>query len=141
MEVSTHSIRQQDESQKEEFITMKEGLEGLTNVVPKMNVALEAKGIRIDETNNNSGRDNVFVSPNHKTKESSKELSRGTQYNSLQTRFSRLDFPCFDGENPIRWIYKVKLFFHYQRTKTNDKVLLASFYLQDEALEWYQWYE
>ena len=32
-------------------------------------------------------------------------------------------------------------FFHYQRTDDNEKVLLASFHLQDDALEWYQWYE
>jgi hypothetical protein len=52
-----------------------------------------------------------------------------------------LDFPRFSGEEPIGWIYKAKQFFQYQGTTTNERVLLASFHLQDDALQWYQWYQ
>ena len=134
LEVSTHSIRQQVESQKEEFVTMKAGLDALTSAVAQISRALEAKGMRMDETNNNGDRDNGSINQNHEIGESSREQSRGTQHGSLQTRFSRLDFPRFDGENPTGWIYKAEQFFHYQRTEPNEKVLLASFHLQDEAL-------
>lgn len=63
------------------------------------------------------------------------------QGGGVQTRFSRLEFPCFNGENPTRWIYKAEQFFRYQGTASNEKVVQASFHLQDAALEWYQWYE
>ena len=36
---------------------------------------------------------------------------------------------------------QVEQFFHYQKTDTSKKVLLASFHLKEEALQRYQWYE
>lgn len=141
LEVSNHSLRQQFESQKEEFTTVKEGLEALTISVAKMTRAMEGKGIQIDEPSNNNGRDNSSTNQNHDTGECSRHQSHGTHHGSIQTRFSRLDFPRFDGENPTGWIYKAEQFFHYQKTDANEKVLLASFHLQEEALQWYQWYE
>lgn len=141
LEVSTHSVRQQVESQQEEFATVKARLDALTSVVAKITRALEEKGMQLDETNNNGECDNGSINQNQEIREGSREQSRSTQHGSLQTRFSRLDFPRFDGENPTGWIYKAEQFFHYQRTKPNEKVLLASFHLQDDVLQWYQWYE
>ena len=34
--------------------------------------------------------------------------------------------------------YKAEKFFQYQSTMDNEKVLLASFNLQDDAFQWYQ---
>ena len=45
------------------------------------------------------------------------------------------------GEDPTRCIYKAEKFFRYQRIVDNEKVLLTFFNLQDEALQWYQWFE
>ena len=59
---------------------------------------------------------------------------------SVQTRFSRIDFPHFSGEDPTG-IYKAEKFFQYQCTATNERVVLASFHLQDDALQWYRWFE
>ena len=44
-------------------------------------------------------------------------------------------------QDPIGWIYKAKKFFRYQSTADNEKVLLAFFNLQDDALQWYKWFE
>lgn len=60
---------------------------------------------------------------------------------SVQTHFSRLDFLHFSGEDPTEWIYKVEQLFRYQRTATNERVVLASFHLQNDALQWYWWFE
>ena len=141
LEVSNHSLRQQFKSQKEEFTTVKEGLEALTVAVAKMTRAMEGKGIQIDEPSNNNGRDNSSTNQNHDTGECSRHQSHDTHHGSIQTRFSYLDFPRFDGENPCGWIYKAEQFFLYQKTDASKKVLLASFHLQEEALQWYQWYE
>ena len=60
---------------------------------------------------------------------------------SVQTFFSQIDFPHFSGEDPTGWIYKAEKFFRYQHTATNERVVLASFHLQDDALQWNQWFE
>ena len=60
---------------------------------------------------------------------------------SVQTHFSWIDFPHFSGEDSMRWIYKVEKLFQYQHTAANKRVVLASFHLQDDALQWYQRFE
>ena len=60
---------------------------------------------------------------------------------SVQTCFSWIDFPHFSGEDPTGWIYKAEKFFRYQHTAANERVVLASFHLQDDALQWNQWFE
>nr|POE99242.1 hypothetical protein CFP56_42616 [Quercus suber] len=77
LEVSTHSIRQQVESQKEEFAIVKAGLDALTSAVAQISRALEEKGARLDETNNNGDRNNVSINQNHEIGESSGGQSRG----------------------------------------------------------------
>nr|POE53794.1 hypothetical protein CFP56_73700 [Quercus suber] len=81
-----------------------------------MTRAMEAKGIKIDEPSNNSGLDISSIIQNHETGECSGQQSHGTHHGSIQTQFSCLDFPHFDGKNPTRWIYKTEQFFHYQKT-------------------------
>ena len=54
------------------------------------------------------------------------------QNGGLQTRFSHLNFPSFNGKDSTGWI---------QKTDEVEKVLLASFHLYDDALRWYQWYK
>ena len=137
LEISTHSLKQQTDSHREEFAGMKGAMEALTDAVAKMSRAMESRGIRVDENHSDDNRDHGSINRNRETREG----SRGIHQGGLQTRFARLDFPRFDGDNPTGWIYKAEQFFHYQRTDDNEKVLLASFHLQDDALEWYQWYE
>ena len=137
LEMSTHSLKQQTNFQREEFACMKGAMEALTDAVAKMSRAMESRGIRVDEDHSDDNRDHGSINQNRETGEG----SRGIHHGRLQTRFSRLDFPRFDEDNPTGWIYKVEQFFHYQRTNDNEKVLLASFHLQDDALEWYQWCE
>nr|XP_023879731.1 uncharacterized protein LOC111992135 [Quercus suber] len=50
----------------------------------------------------------------------------------------RLDFPRFHGEDPTCWIYKTHQFFSFHRTPEHQKVLMASYHLDGEALIWFQ---
>jgi hypothetical protein len=50
----------------------------------------------------------------------------------------RLDFPRFDGENPAGWSYKVKQFFEYYQTPLFQRIRMASFHMEGEALVWFQ---
>ncbi|KAF3960584.1 hypothetical protein CMV_014711 [Castanea mollissima] len=59
LEVSTHSLKQQIEAQKEGFPSMKGAMKALANAITKMSRAMEEKGVRINEDHSSSGRDNV----------------------------------------------------------------------------------
>ncbi|XP_075673788.1 uncharacterized protein LOC142643132 [Castanea sativa] len=45
-----------------------------------------------------------------------------------------LEFPRFRGENPSGWVYKANQFFQLYGTPQNQKILLASYHMEDEAL-------
>jgi hypothetical protein len=51
----------------------------------------------------------------------------------------KLDVPRFDGTNPHGWIFKISQFFEYHRTPEEERITVASFYLDGAALAWYQW--
>ncbi|KAG6643376.1 hypothetical protein CIPAW_09G207300 [Carya illinoinensis] len=52
----------------------------------------------------------------------------------------KLDFPRFAGEDPIMWLDRVKQYFSTQEIQGKRKVVLASFHLEGEANQWWQWY-
>jgi len=56
----------------------------------------------------------------------------------LQPRPLRLDFPCFEGDNPASWTYKVNQLFEYDQTILYQCVRMASFHMEGEALIWFQ---
>ena len=54
----------------------------------------------------------------------------------LQPRTVQIDFPKFSGGDPLDWIYRVEQFFTYQGTPNHQKVLLASFHLENVVVRW-----
>jgi len=51
----------------------------------------------------------------------------------------KLDIPCFDGHDPLGWIFKINQLFQYQNTPEEERITVASLYLDGAALSWYQW--
>ncbi|XP_008369320.2 uncharacterized protein [Malus domestica] len=52
----------------------------------------------------------------------------------------RVDFPRFsDSDDPLAWIYKVEQFFTFYNIPEHQRVLTASFHLEGETLQWFQW--
>lgn len=51
----------------------------------------------------------------------------------------KLDIPRFNGTNPLRWIFKITQFFEFHRTPEKQRLCIASFYMEGEALAWFQW--
>jgi len=49
-----------------------------------------------------------------------------------------MDFPRFNGDNPSGWSYKVNQFFDYYQTPLYQRVRMASFHMEGEALVWFQ---
>ena len=46
----------------------------------------------------------------------------------------KLEFPKFKGENPSGWVYKAYQLFQLYNTPPNQKILLASYHIEEEAL-------
>jgi hypothetical protein len=55
----------------------------------------------------------------------------------LQPRPLPLDFPRFDGDNSAGWMYKVNQFFEYYQTPLYQRIRMASFHMEGEALIWF----
>ncbi|KAM1987227.1 hypothetical protein ACFX15_034524 [Malus domestica] len=53
---------------------------------------------------------------------------------------NKKDFPRFrDGDEPLGWIYKAKHYFDFFNIAEFKKVKIASFHLEGEPLQWFQW--
>ncbi|KAL5180957.1 hypothetical protein HKD37_01G001981 [Glycine soja] len=51
----------------------------------------------------------------------------------------KLDVSRFDSNDPLGWIFKISQFFDYQGIPDHERLTVASFYMDDPALSWYQW--
>ncbi|KAH0669093.1 hypothetical protein KY289_023586 [Solanum tuberosum] len=58
---------------------------------------------------------------------------------TLRHRPAPVELGRFRGENPEAWIFQVERYFDFYGIAKTHKLTLASFYLNGEALEWYQW--
>ena len=68
----------------------------------------------------------------------SEDMTEGTNRGFLIPRYSKLEFPSYDGrEDPLVWLRRCEQFFLSQRTPTEDRVGLAAFHLTGEAQLWY----
>ncbi|XP_019052082.1 PREDICTED: uncharacterized protein LOC109114217 [Nelumbo nucifera] len=52
---------------------------------------------------------------------------------------TKIEFPRFSGDDPTEWFNRVAQFFEFQRTPKEQKVGLATFHLEGEANQWWQW--
>lgn len=51
-----------------------------------------------------------------------------------------MDFPRFaDGDDPLSWIYKADHYFDFFNIEDSKKMKMASFHLEGEPLQWFQW--
>ena len=50
----------------------------------------------------------------------------------------RLEFLKFYGEYLASWVYKANQYFKYYNTPVAEKLMLASFHMEREALIWFQ---
>jgi hypothetical protein len=51
----------------------------------------------------------------------------------------KLDIPRFDGSDAMGWIFKITQFFEYHHTPDDQQMRIAAFYMEGEALSWFQW--
>ena len=65
-------------------------------------------------------------------------MTNPQQDSAMIPKAVRLKFLRFKGENPSGWVYKANQFFHLYNTPVNQKILFASYHMEDEALIWFQ---
>jgi len=51
----------------------------------------------------------------------------------------KLDVPRFDGSDSTGWTFKITQFFEYHATPDQERLTIASFYMEGPALAWFQW--
>lgn len=56
----------------------------------------------------------------------------------LSTHFTKVEFPCFDGEDTEGWLFCCLRFFVIDHTPLTFKVKLSSLHLSRRALDWHQ---
>ena len=133
LEVGNHGLQRQLEEQRADISGIRDSLAALSESMAQLHRDNQTRGHRDEEDSVNRNHGNNGGNRNGGY--------NGGPNGGVQARFSRLDFPRFNGEDPTGWIYKADQFFRYQGTAEAERILLASFHLQDEALQWYQWYE
>ncbi|KAL6312286.1 hypothetical protein AAG906_017119 [Vitis piasezkii] len=57
----------------------------------------------------------------------------------VSSKTAKLEFPRFSGDDPTEWFNRVNQFFEFQNTPEAHKVSLASYHLEGEANQWWQW--
>jgi hypothetical protein len=57
---------------------------------------------------------------------------------AIAPRPMKLEFPRFKGGDPTSWIYIEIQYFHYYQVQDAEKVMHASYHLDDDALIWFQ---
>lgn len=50
----------------------------------------------------------------------------------------KLDFPHFNGEDPVERLYKANQFFAYHNIFVEHRILIASFHLEGKFMPWFQ---
>eukprot|EP00252_Welwitschia_mirabilis_P002413 TRINITY_DN1235_c2_g1_i1.p1 TRINITY_DN1235_c2_g1~~TRINITY_DN1235_c2_g1_i1.p1 ORF type:complete len:211 (+),score=26.64 TRINITY_DN1235_c2_g1_i1:150-782(+) len=94
-------------------------------------------GNSTSQSRESSAMGDKHVAYNHQTGPAYNTGNRST----IQPQITHLEFPRFNGEDPDGWIYRGEQFFRFNLTPEPQKVPLASFHLEKEALQWYQWLE
>lgn len=80
----------------------------------------------------NQGQDHMYPNFNHQ-----EFGNNGNQ--QIQSSFLKLDFPRFsEGDDPLVWIYKAEHYFDFFNIEESKKVKIASFHMEEEALQWFQ---
>lgn len=51
----------------------------------------------------------------------------------------RIDFSRFSGNHPSAWVARIQRYFDYYRTPKSQRLIVVSFHLDDDALDWFDW--
>jgi hypothetical protein len=103
----------------------------MKEAINKLYVALLST--KVASSNNTNGRSGH----SHNNEEERETIEGGRQM--FSSKLAKLEFQRYSDDDPTEWCNRVEQFFEYQGTMAAHKVSLASFHLEDEANQWWQW--
>ncbi|KAA8520752.1 hypothetical protein F0562_014976 [Nyssa sinensis] len=137
---------------KERIEILEAGLGGLQEGMDRMELGVADKFHHLEETTNrlsealfsNKEGSSRHTHPNDRDghsrnnqEDNRDELDGGRSI--FSSKMAKLEFPRYSGDDPTEWFNRVAQFFEYQGTTDAQKVPLASFHLEGEANQWWQW--
>ena len=119
--------------------TNKERIEQLEDGLHRMELGM-ADRLRQVEENLNRLSDVLLANPENPILGSitNREGNGGGRL-VVSSKTAKLEFPRFSGDDPTEWFNRVNQFFEFQNTLEAHKVSLASYHLEGEANQWWQW--
>ena len=109
-----------------------EKLQHMEDTILKLSEALlSTKEASNSNTNDRNGR-------SRNNKEEFRNHSEGG-HPMFSSKLAKLEFPKYSRDDPTEWFTRVDQVFEYQDTSEAQKVSLASFHLEREANQWWQW--
>lgn len=140
---------------KEMIESLEAGLGGLQNNFSRMEIGVNNKLHQIEDalsklfevllsnqtasiSNNSDPTASSLNGRSRSIREESRDISKGGRP-LFSSKLASLEFPYFSRDNPAEWFTRVDQFFEFQSTTESQKVSLASFHLQGEANQWWQW--
>ena len=123
---------------KERIEQLETGLGEVQNGLHRMEMGMKDKLHHLEETINRLSdvllADHVSTNQGHTHRDGH---TGGRLVVSSKT--AKLEFPHISGDDPTEWFNRVNQFFEFQSTPEMQKVLLASYHLEGEAYQWWQW--
>jgi hypothetical protein len=117
-------------------------LHHIEDVLSKLSeVMLSNPNALVNNTVGTNPSDPATSSPNGRPRslrEESRDVTEGGRP-MFSSKLASLEFPRFSGDDSTEWFTRVDQFFEFQGTIEAQKVSLASFHLQGEANQWWQW--
>nr|CAN75225.1 hypothetical protein VITISV_035856 [Vitis vinifera] len=134
---------------KERIEQLEAGLGGLQDGMSRMELGLTDKLHQMEETIHrlseallsNKERSSSNTNDRNGRVRNNRDNSKGQMEGGQQmflSKLAKLEFPRYSGNDPTEWFNKVDQFFEYQGIPAAQKVSLASFHLEDEANQWWE---
>jgi len=131
---------------KERIEMLEAGLGGVQEGVQRIEMSMTRKMHELEETINklseallsSKGESSHSNANREGNSRSSHEENEGN-IQVFSSKMAKLEFPRFFGQDQTEWFNRVDQFFEFQNTPANQKISLASFHLEGEANQWWQW--
>ena len=118
-----HNTRQTTTDRHEEAVTR---LTQSQNTLAQNHVALSQA-----QTAMNSKVDSILE--HLRLHDSGRNAANIANHQNHQRNSVKLDIPRFDGRDPLGWIFKITQLFQYQNTSEEERITVASLYLDGVA--------
>ncbi|XP_042941551.1 uncharacterized protein LOC122288885 [Carya illinoinensis] len=123
---------------KERIEQLEAGLDGVQEGLHRMELGMADRLRHVEETLNRlsdvllANQENLIPGHHHR------EGNEGGRL-VVSSKTAKLEFPRFSGDDPTEWFNRVNQFFEFQNTPEAQRVSLASYHLEGEANQWWQW--